>query len=239
MIAAVQYWSGDEERALALARLIADIEPKRREDAILVLSRRLDCKLSEEAARTARYCEEKLPTMLLHSKRPEVGHPDGSFGLWAGTVGRLHRLWMKGALPWEWGKCVFTCEADGAPIRKDWIDQLRKAHHRSLAMGKRITGAVMDEPLWHVNGNLVMDLSVWSDHPTLAHCPNGVAWDCHHATILLPEARACLAIRNEYQTRDWTLGALRPIGRESAWLHGVRDESVVNCVRAMMRAGWR
>lgn len=231
MIIALQYWTGDEERTLSLARLIADIEPERRMDVTLVLARRRDCSVSTEARRTESYCAQKLPTMLLQSPRTETGHPDGCFGLWAGTVAKLHRMWQRGALPWDSGQTVFTCESDGGPIRRDWINRLRRAHSRSLVQGQRVTGAVMDEPIPHVNGNLLFHLSLWSDYPGLSHCPTGMAWDCHHAPVLLREARPSLVIRNDYDTTDLTPGYLRAIARETAWVHGCKDASVITYAR--------
>lgn len=231
MIIALQYWSGDEQQALALARLLADIEQSPRGGAVLVLSRRGDCPLSEEAKRTEAYCAPKLPVMLLQSDRPETGHPDGCFGLWAGTVARLHHHWQRGVLPWNLGRTVFTCESDGAPIRRDWINRLSAAHNRTRALGLRVTGAVMDDPLPHVNGNLVLDLSLWADYPSLQQCPSGVAWDVHHGPILVREARPSLAIRNDYGATDLTAGYLSAVACETAWVHGCKDESVIRYAR--------
>lgn len=231
MIIALQYWSGDEQQALALARLLADIEQERRGDVVLVLSRRKDCPLSEEARRTESYCSPKLPTMLFQSKREETGHPDGCFGLWAGTVAHIHELWQRGSIPWNMGHTVFTCEADGGPVRRDWIDRLTSAHARSRSLFLRVTGAVMDTPIPHVNGNLVLDLSLWADYPGLAACPPGAAWDVHHGTILLREARSSLAIRNDYEATDLTVGYLSAVARETAWVHGCKDGSVIRYAR--------
>ena len=44
---ALQYHAGDESSALRLARLLADIEPKKRTDVTLALVRRHDCELSD------------------------------------------------------------------------------------------------------------------------------------------------------------------------------------------------
>jgi hypothetical protein len=234
MIVALQYWTEDEPQALALARFLADIETSPRGSVVLALCRRKDCAFSEEAKRTQAHCEKKLPVLVLQSQRPEVGHPDGCFGLWAGTVDNLHRLWMRGILEWELGRYVFTCEADGGPIRRDWASRLRKAHARTLALGKHVTGAVMDEPEPHVNGNLVIDLSMWDDHPGLSSCPAGTLWDIHHAGILLSETRPSLAIRNDYGATDLAHGYLAAVARETAWVHGCRDDSVINYGRRVL-----
>jgi hypothetical protein len=240
MIVVLQYWGGDEERALTLARMLADIEQgRRRKEVFLVLARRGDCPLSDDARKTVAHCQDVFSVMPLQSPRPEVGHPDGCFGLWAGSARRLYELWQTSAIPWQAGRTAFFCESDGAPIRRDWINRLIVAHAMSRTQGKRVTGAVMDEPMPHVNGNLVLDLQIIADHPSLLDCPPGVSWDLHHAPVLMPEARASLVILNEYNTRDWTPGSLAPIGRESAWVHGCKDNSVLDFVRLMMRTLWR
>ena len=237
MIVALQYWAGDEAQALTLARLIADIEPRRREDAILVLTRRGDCPESEEARRTQAHCSVKLSTMLLQSPRTEIGHPAGCFGLWAGTVGRLAQLHQVGLIPWE-HSAVMTCEADGGPIHPQWLNRVIKAHKQTLAQNLRVTGAVMDEPVPHVNGNLVLELGVFTDYPSLEISPPMVAWDLHHAKVLLRETRACNVILNAYGTRDWTRGCLTPLARETAWVHGVKDDSVYQYARWALKNLW-
>jgi len=237
MIVALQYWAGDQEPAFALARLIADIEPRRREDVILVLSRRGDCPESEEARRTRDYCSAKLSTMLLRSERPETGHPAGCFGLWAGTLARLTRLHMEGFIPWG-HSAVATLEADGGPINPRWLDMLIAAHARTLTQNLRVTGWVGDIPMPHVNGNLVIETGVLQDYPSLLTCPDHAAWDIHHAKVLLRETRSCSVILSAYATRDWTPGCLTPLSRETAWVHGVKDDSIYRYARWALNNLW-
>lgn len=240
MLVVLQYWKEDETRAMRLARVLANVENGRKRDGVtLVLARRGDCPESEDLAQTRAECAEVFRVMTLRSPRPEVGHPDGCFGLWAGAARRLYELWIGGAFPWQAGRTAFFCEADGAPIRRDWIDRIIHAHAASRAQGKRVTGAVMDEPMPHVNGNLIMDLSLVADYPSLMDCPSGVAWDLHAAPVLLQETRPSMVIRNEYNTRAWTASSLMPIGRESAWVHGFKDNSVLEYAQMMARTVWR
>lgn len=239
MLIALQYWQGDEAEALSLARLVADIEQERREDVVLVLARAFDCELSSEAVAAQAYCQAKMQTILLRSSYQRVGHPDGCFGVWAGTVTALHRMWIRQRIPWD-HHSVATFEADGCPVRPDWIGRLRTAHERTLAQGLRITGPVMDEPWPHVNGNLCMHLSVVADFPSLRECPRKVAWDVHHAPILLPLTRPCGVIRNEYGTKDWTEGCVSAIAKEAAWIANVKDESILRLVRGWMKTpAWK
>lgn len=231
MIIALQYWAGDEAQALRLARLLADLEPEFREDVILFLARRSDCAVSHEATRTVAYCSKAFETRLLTNSRHEVGHPDGCFGLWAGTAIGLYQLLLNGIIPWTTCRDAFFCEADGAPVRTDWLDRLIEAHETTKLKGYRITGAKMDWPYAHVNGNMVMDLQLTADYPSLMECPPGVAWDLHHGPILMREARDGHAILNVCGSRNWAPEVLRCIGTQTAWLHGCKDESVFNYAR--------
>jgi len=159
----IQYWSGDEPQALRLARLLADLERGRpgRPTPLptrLVLARRFDCLVSVEASQTRDYCQHIFHTHLVQSSRRETGHPDGCFGLWAGTVDVLNMMLLGGILPWIECRHAFLAEADGAPIRRDWLDRMGEAHAVTTLQGKRVTGAMMDWPYPHVNGNMVMDL---------------------------------------------------------------------------------
>lgn len=239
MIILLQYWTGDEARALTLARLLADLERNQRKSVYLVLARAFDCGWSEEAERVREHCSRVFTVLSVQSTVQKTGHPDGAFGIWSGALDRLYQLWQQPAFPWAAGRTVFCCEADGAPLRPDWIDRIIAAHTMTRGKGLRVTGAAMDEPMPHVNGNFIMDLQLWADYPSLRDCPPGVAWDLHHAPILLREARSSYVIRNEYNTRDWKPGSLAPIGRESAWIHGFKDNSVLDFVRLMMRTVWR
>lgn len=239
LVLALQYWEGDEEQALTLARLLADIEKVQTDQVLLVLARRADCSLSLEARRTQLYCAQKFTTLCIQSERRETGHPDGCFGLWAGTAAKLYQLWMRGAIPWEAGRTTFLAEADGGPLSQWWKQRLIASHDITRRRNLRVTGPVMEHPFLHVNGNFMMDLSLIGDYPALMSCPSKVAWDLHQAPILVKEARCSFVIRNEYDTRDWTPGVLNPLGRETAWLHGCKDESLFDYIRLMLRTMWR
>lgn len=237
MIVVVQYWMGDEPRALALARLLATLErgDAPRADAHLVLARRVDCPVSPEAERTVDRARRAFGSVhLLRSARPETGHPDGCFGLWAGAAEGLYQMLVNGVLPWTTARHAFFCEADGVPLRVDWLNRLIEAHDLTLAQNRRVTGAVMDWPYPHVNGNMIMDLQVFADYPSLRECPPGVAWDLHHGPILLREARASHVIRNDCGSRDWTPGTLRCVATQSAWHHGCKDDTVLQFARRLL-----
>jgi hypothetical protein len=231
IVLALQYWKGDEREAMALARILADIEARPRGDVLLAMCRRVDCALSPLAQETIKYCGRKFMVMPVRSTRIGTGHPHGCNQLWAGTMQDLAGMWMAGRLRFE---SAFTFEADGAPLSRNWIDRLIKAHARTMREGKRITGAVMDSHAFpHVNGNLIAHLSIWFDRPSLHVTPANQPWDMFHGHVLSSECLASNVIRNEYGSSKWTPAALASTARESAWLHGAKDKSALRYAMAL------
>jgi hypothetical protein len=233
-VIALQYWSGDAELALRLARLLADIEAKPRCDVALALCRRADCPDSPDLQATLARCREKIPTMALAIKDPmdEVGkeprtsHPDGANALWAGTVWTLAEQWQAG----HGRPSVFTIEHDGCPLSVDWIDRLRIEHDRALANGKRVTGCLMDRPGpgQHVNGSMLLHLSMWVDRPSIHVTPNGQAWDVFHRVAFASECQPSNVIKNIYSGRGYGPGVLGAIAKETAWLASSKDDSPIH-----------
>lgn len=225
LILALQYCRRDEAKALRLARLLADLEVERRGDCVFALCRAADCRLSAAAKRTAQYCHRKFPAvMVVQSNRAGVGHPDGPNQQWISfmetfcderALGRIH------------AEHVFTFEPDGVPLSRDWIDRLVVEQRLSIAQGKQITAAVMrhtDHRVQHPNGNLLMHLPYFEDHPTLHRTPPKEAWDMHHRVTLLAAARASTIIANRHMSTGWTVPLLRNLATEAAWLHGFHDD---------------
>lgn len=227
-VIALQWWNdgtgGDEAAAMRLARLLSDLEPRRRSDVYLAFCRRFDTPISKLASDTFLYCGRKFGVMWVQSKREALGHPDGSFGLWAGVMDELAGAWRHGRLD---AHSVFTIEADGCPLRRDWIDRLLLEHRRTIEAGKRVTGCHMDRGFPHVNGSLIAHLSLWFDRPSLHHTPPSQAWDLFHAAVLNSEARPTTWIRNVYGDSEWSDASLDNLSRETAWLSSTKDTSAI------------
>ena len=231
---AIQFWKGDQARALRLARFLADMEPVRRDDVFLVFARRFDVPMSRDLEEAALYCGLKFPACHVQSQRRETGHPDGCFGLWAGTADAVYRNYL-GRWPCS---SVFFVEAEGVPLCWDWIDKLKRAHADNLAAGKRVTGARMEAGLnygAHINGSLVMHLSCWGDHPSLHECRKGQAWDVFHAQVLLSEAGPRPGIVNLYGAHRVTMSVFKTLGRDHAWLASVKDASSWRCAQSLLK----
>jgi len=224
LVIALQYYAGDEGAAMRVARLIADLEPARRDDVLLAFCRRHDTPQSRLSWDTQLHCGFKFGTMAIQSERKGEGFPAGPNGLWSGTMDALARAWRSGKLPVS---SVFCCEPDGVPLRRDWIGVLKAEHARTLRAGKRVTGPWVEHPIPHFNGTFISHLSLWWDRPSLHETPAEQAWDLFHAHVLASEGQATGAIKNIYGAVDWTPGALAALARETAWLTSTKDTSAI------------
>lgn len=226
LVVALQYWAGDRERAFRLARLIANLEPEYRNDVTLVLVGRFDTDVAG-AGDTVVHCGTKMRTFALTAGPMgygKTGHPDGANGLWAGAMEQLAQRWCTGDLD---RSSVFTVEADGCPISRDWISRLRAEHQRTLDAGRRITGAFMPRPLPHINGSMIMSIPWWVDTITVQSTPDGHAWDVFHRETILAAACRSDEIRNIYGAGEWTDAQLRPLSKQASWLSSTKDDSAI------------
>jgi hypothetical protein len=225
LVIAMQFWHGDESRAMRVARLIADIEPRRRDDVIFAFCRRFDTPETKLAWDTFLHVGAKFGVMPIRSQREATGHPDGCFGLFAGTLDVLARGWQDGTLR---AHSVLMLEADGVPLRADWLDVLLAEHRRTLEAGKRVTGPLTERPLRHINGTLAMAFSCWIDRPSLHSCPPRQAWDLFHAEVLMAEARPTTLIKNAYGSGNWSAESLAVMAKETAYLCSQKDDSCLD-----------
>jgi hypothetical protein len=232
---AIQFWKGDQSRAVRLARFLADLEPHRRSDVLLVFARRFDVPMSRELVAAEMYCGRKFTVSHAQSKRKETGHPDGCFGLWAGTADEMYVHYLAG---WPCHS-VFFVEAEGVPMRWDWIDEIKRCHAENLAAGKRVTGARMEAGLnysAHINGSMVMHLSCWADHTSLHECRRGQAWDVFHSQVLLQEAGHRRGVLNLYGAHKVTMSVFKTLGRDHAWLASMKDGSAWKCAQSLLKS---
>ena len=233
---ALQFWAGDQARALRLARFLADIEPTRRDDVMFIFARANELGESRELTETSLYCGQKFPVTHLVSGRRGEGHLAGAYAIWSGVAEKLWQDYST-ARGWPWQHVAFI-EHDGVPLAKDWIDREKRAHAANLSLGKRVTGARMEAcpccPC-HVTGQLIMDVRCWAEHPTLWTCPPGQAWDCRHAETLLSEWGPHSPIVNLYGATDVSASVFQVLSNGRAWLANVKDESAWNCAQRLAR----
>ena len=233
LVIALQFWAGDQSEALQLARFLADLEPVSRGDVLLAFCRRFDVPMTADLWAAGLYCGRKFPITHIRSEREATGHPDGCFGLWSGTAEVLYRNYCNG---WPYHSAFFV-EAEGVPMRFDWIDYLKRAHQKNLQQGRHVTGAWEGPGTYHeehVNGSMLMHLSCWANYPSLHTCRPGAAWDCFHARVFLKELGPWQAIENMYGAHDVTLSVFKTVARNRAWLSSVKDASAWKCAQTLL-----
>ena len=155
LVLALQFYHGDQSDAMALAKLIADIESERRDDVIFAFVRQVETPLDAEICDCQLYVGEKFPVMDVEipadgeKKKGASTSLGASFELWSKTLAYFSECYYRGDLRHH---SVFPFEADGCPTSRDWIDRLKRAHWETLLQGKRVTGPVMRCPNFHING---------------------------------------------------------------------------------------
>ena len=224
LVLAIQYYDSDEAKALRLARLLADIEPARRANVTLCFFRRHDTPESRLLHDTRMHCGFKFGTMTIASRRSGTGHPHGCNELWSSLMEQFAASWRLGQLS---AHSVFCMEADGVPLRADWLDKLLAEHERTLEAGKRVTGALTNHGSRHINGGLAMHLSCWLDHQSLHQTPPGMAWDMFHAQVLTSEARPTTWVKNVYGNGNWSDKSLAIMAKETAWMLNAKGDSAL------------
>lgn len=165
----LQYYHGDQPQANRLAKLIADIEPKRRTDVAFLFSGRHDCKHDQ---RVLNYVGTKFDVYSFTNGRVAVGWPFACNELWFGSITHVanysHVIGTYNA--------VLCMEADDLPLTADWLDRLIESWNSNKAV---VMGHLVHAPGTHINGNCMIS----GDNGTLARirrigsCNPSAGWD--------------------------------------------------------------
>jgi len=221
ILLALQFWNGDKREALQLAKLLADLEPKHCDIADFLFVSRFD---TQHDPVTIKHVSRKFNTFSYVSKGRGTGWPHGCNDLLFGTLGWLYHKKQAGQIPGY--KAIFCFEADGIPMRKDWIQALRDAWDAVnkpkpvCQAGAWLANGPDDKGTGHINGNCLLsgDLSFlkW-----LFQSGGGVnsrsGWDW----ILAPKFKA-RGWANIPQIRSWWRTPIT----EELFLEGVRDKII-------------
>lgn len=112
------FWIGDRNQAMAMARLLADLEPKHSDKADLLLVNRFDCPPFD--AVTVKYLSRKFNVLQHKSARRETGWPAGCNGLFFGTLEYVYHMLQARKLPQY--KAILNLASDVVPLVKDWLE---------------------------------------------------------------------------------------------------------------------
>lgn len=221
LLICLQYWEGDREGAMKLARHIAGME-EGRDDVILMFVQRHDAKDvdTETLAQVCRKFEVCTHVSPVH----KTGYPN-SPNVMALDAMRNATEFTNDAT------AVLLMEADCVPVAPDWIDQLMTDWSRARKAGKLLMGSWRREctDVGHLNGNLVFDPAI-SQKIVLPDVVDQ-AWDIELAKVFEPHWCRTGLIRNRYMEillePDELLipecGSKAPV-----LIHGVKDSSVWN-----------
>jgi hypothetical protein len=245
MILALQYYDGDLDRTMSLARLLADIEPRPRTDILLALVCQPGTPRPEIVTRTIAHCRRKLCVTEVVSEFGASGYPAACNALWRGTVSHFYREYASTGSDVDPGRhsSILTLDGgDGVPLHNDWIDRMISAHLYTLRQGKLITSTpyfLGTCPL-HMNPNAVFHLDVFARTRLLDEAPTyadpkwaNFAFDVYHRAEMLEHACPSSVVHTDWHGGGLpaSLNLLRDRSLRSLWLHGYKDGNLYRITR--------
>lgn len=231
ILIALQFWNGDKARAMELAKFLADLEPEKSQLADFLFAARFDCKID---AAVVNHVARKFNVYTRVSRRRGVGWPDGCNELWFSVMEWAHS--MIGAKKIPHYKAIFTCEADGCPIQRDWISRLSKEWDRVNSPKPVVMAGALVDPGPHINGNALMsghmNFLQWIARK-IGHVRPGGGWDfvLRHDFQRIGWADIP-GIKSIYNTPTFSPEQYADMIRQDwTWIHGVKDLSLVRMGR--------
>jgi hypothetical protein len=231
----------DQSEALSLARLICDIEPKKRKNGEFFLVYRKDCppnlgRVFEHMAR------EKFGTAVAREARNfDVGWPAGSNMLAGSAFIEMSILRREGICNHE---AFLLFEPDCIPLAADWIDQLSQEWDRARANGKEAFGHwhqqfPEDSSCLHMNGNAVFRTDWFDRHPNLIVGSGAQGWDFFFREQIIQISQDSNLIFQNYNRQGITREELEGIqknGVRPALFHGIKTAHGRVLIRQLLLA---
>lgn len=234
IVVALQFWEGDKDKAMSLARLIADIEPAKNEKVEFAFFARFDATHDEE---TVAYVSRKFNVWKMTCRIPGTGWPDGCNAM---AIDLMHQANEWSHDRWKQIKAVYLIESDILPMRRDWLARLTAEWDVTSAQGKLLMGSFypFHSPVGHINGNMFIDPQIVSRIKGLQACPPGRAWDTEFAVKFSPHWYKSVQMTNHYDFKRnipgdvlfSTVDGKTPV----CVVHGVKDGSGLRQVRHIL-----
>lgn len=231
----IQYHAADRDEADRLLRLIAQIEPERREDVKLRLVARKDCGHVDMS--TIQTVGRRFDVTWGHTSSDESGWPAGPNAMACEIVATAPD-WLH-EVGWSQVDALFMLEPDVVPLSRTWIADLSAEWDRAKAEGKSVMGAWRNSggAYGHINGNCILGSAVWG-LSCFRKPPRSLAWDCHIAPYVRNKWHPTGLIRNDFQGLGATEEKLRtPEAGDVApvLVHGYKDASAREIARRWMK----
>jgi len=228
ILLALQYWEGDREQAMKVARLIADLEPRFCEKADFLFVARFDC--THDLAAIKHVSAKFNVHHYINRQRGQLW-PHGCNSLWFGTMDWVYSYGEAERIPPY--KAILTFEADACPLAPNWITELSNFWDRAK---QKVVGPLLFSPGEHINGNAMFSgdkgFLKWISRDVGGCTPHG-GWDY----ILAPEFKKrgwadCPKMRSWWKTPTTDYAKFEELSQQHAvFLHGVKDDSMINHVR--------
>jgi len=231
----LQFYDADRDKAMRLARLIADLEDIPRDDVALIFAARFD---SSHDDATVKHVRAKFPLVETFTTATRlVGWPQGPNGMARDLLLYFDRLG-------DAYDGVLMIEPDVVPLNPRWLNILIDEWNTAKEHGNVIMGAWRNSgnPCGHINGNMFMipTLASWlrARGFEVKQIGNSIAWDCAVSAFCQHNWHHCGRIKNLFQSHSATLEAMYSpdVGDDPvAMLHGYKDDSAYNLAREVMK----
>lgn len=234
IVIALQFWSGDKEKAMHLAHMIADIEPVFNKNVDFAFFARFDEKHDDATiGRTSR----KFNVWKMTSRIEGTGWPDGCNAM---AIDCMMQANERANAEWKTVKAVYLIESDVLPMRRDWLKSLSDEWDKASALGKYVMGSwcPFHSPVGHINGNMLFDPRLVEKLRGLPPVEKGRAWDTEFAPKFEPIWWKSTQMANHYEFKRniqpeilfSSVDGKTPV----AVVHGVKDLSGERQIRSVL-----
>lgn len=240
LVLVLQFHEGDRDKAMQLARFIAEIEHAPRTDVEILLASPIGCVPDNETFRLLREKFKVGADTVCHRKgHQKSGWPAGPNG----TVEYLFdmgRRWAKPGDYWDGVDGLILIEPDCVPTHAFWLNALKSEWEKALSADKWMMGSWRNSggPYGHINGNCVINPRIGALINTAGIIGDDLAWDCAIAPYVKDRWFITGAIKNCFQSYDatWDVMIKPEVGDEAPVLvHGFKDNSAYPLARQMVR----
>lgn len=238
IILALQFWEGDKERAMHLARLIADIEPVKNTAVDFAFVARFDTAPDPE---TVQQVSRKFDVWTITGTRQGTGWPHGCNEL---ALDLFQQAGFKSRPrgPWNNHKAIYLLESDNMPMCKNWLQRISDEWDVAQEHGAMVLGAwsPFHSSVGHINGNMLVAPDIAVKIKGLERVPERAGWDAYFAPKFFPVWHKSILICNHYDYRtnipEEVLFSCVDGVTPPACVHGVKDFSAEMQVRPRLFA---
>jgi len=238
LLIAFVYWEQDRAQSSKLARLVADLEPRLSENADVLFSARFDC---THDTSTIEYVARKfnVHTNICRGRRGR-GWPAGCNDLAFGTLDYVYsHAAIRRISPY---KAVALLEADSAPLRPGWIEEISNAWDEAnkvkpiRVFGPLLPSGVKEAGNQHINGNCLVS----GDMPFLhwftrkvGGCNPHAGWDwCMAPQFKRMGWADCKQMKSWWRCPQVSQEQYESLLADgTVYLHGCKTDDVFNLVR--------